>query len=336
MYKGDIMSQPNNKKLSILYILNILKTYSDENHLLTQADIAKKLYSLYGMECERKSISANIDSLIDYGYDIVKSSNGCYLASRELEPSEVVFLTDAVFSSRSVSSKHAKELSSKLQSFLSVYNRKKHNYVYKADEINRSANKQLFYNIEVIEQAISEGKQIRFNYNRYYFNPEKNKRKSSKSYVVNPYFMINNQGKYYLVCNYDYFDEIANYKLDLITNIEIVDNAVKPITQVKGFENGIDIAKYVNENVYMFGGKSIVAKIKILDDYVANYVNEWFGSNASFYTVDDELFATIHANEESLVYWCMQYSKSVVLITPTDTRERIKNMLQQALNNYNN
>ena len=36
---------PNNKKLSILYVLDILKSYSDEDHLLTQSQIAEKVFS---------------------------------------------------------------------------------------------------------------------------------------------------------------------------------------------------------------------------------------------------------------------------------------------------
>ena len=94
--KGEYMSLPNNKKLSILYTLQILKDYSDEKHLLSQNEIAKKIYNLYGMECERKSIGTNIDSLIDFGYDIVKTNSGCFLASREFEASEIRFLIDAV------------------------------------------------------------------------------------------------------------------------------------------------------------------------------------------------------------------------------------------------
>ena len=66
------MASEYNKKLSILYILEILRQYSNENNLLTQEDIIRKMYNLYGMECERKSISANIDMLIDMGYDIIK------------------------------------------------------------------------------------------------------------------------------------------------------------------------------------------------------------------------------------------------------------------------
>ena len=148
------MASPNNKKLSILYILKILQDYSDENHLLTQKDIAKLLYTNYGMECERKSISSNIDALIDLDYDIIKSSNGCYLGDRKFEPSEIQFLIDAVFSSKSIPSKQSKELATKLSGLLSNYQKKQYKYIYKAEEINRTSNKQLFYTIDIINEAI--------------------------------------------------------------------------------------------------------------------------------------------------------------------------------------
>ena len=66
------MAYTNNKKLSIIYILEILKEHSDEKHPLTQNEILKKLNDIYGMECERKSVGANIENLIEAGYDIVK------------------------------------------------------------------------------------------------------------------------------------------------------------------------------------------------------------------------------------------------------------------------
>ena len=114
----------NDKKMSILCIINVLREYSDENHPLTQGQIIKKIEHHYGLVLERKSISANIQSLIDFGYDIIKTNKGCYLGSREFEPSEVSFLIDAVFSSRSIDSSHSRKLAEKLSKFLSENERK--------------------------------------------------------------------------------------------------------------------------------------------------------------------------------------------------------------------
>lgn len=325
------MPLPNNKKLSILYTLQILKDYSDENNLITQSEIVNKIYNIYGMECERKSIGANIESLIDFGYDIVKTNSGCFLASREFESSEIRFLIDAVFSSKSIDSNHSRSLSNKLSKFLSLNQRKQYKYIYKADELNRTDNKELFYNIDIINEAIEKNKQVQFEYNRFYY---KDNNKKKKPYVVNPYFMINNQGKYFLVCNYDYFDEIGNYKLERIHNIKILDSEIKPITQVKGFEQGLDIAKYANENIYMFTTNSVNATIKIYNDWATAYVDEWFGKNAKFYEKNDKIYADITANESSLIYWCLQYGEAVELIYPADTRNKIKELINEMHKRY--
>lgn len=325
------MPSSSNKKLSILYTLQVLRDYSDENHLLSQNDIVIKINNIYGMTCERKSIATNIDSLIDFGYDIVKTNAGSYLASREFEPSEIRFLVDAVFSSKSINSKHSRELAKKLSEFLSVYQRKQYKYVYKADELNRTDSKELFYNIDIINEAIENNKQIEFDYIR---NGYKSNNTKKYPYIVNPYCLINNQGKYFLVCNYDYFDEIGNYKLERIHNIKILDTPIKPVTQVKGFENGLDIAKYANENIYMFATKTIYATVKIYSEWATAYVEEWFGKNANLYEKGNSIFADITANETSLIYWCLQYGEDIELLSPKDTRDKIKEIVKQINKRY--
>ena len=325
------MSSSSNKKLSIIYTLQVLRDYSDENHLLSQNDIVIKINNIYGMTCERKSIATNIDSLIDFGYDIVKTNAGSYLASREFEPSEIRFLVDAVFSSKTINSKYSRELSKKLSEFLSIYQRKQYKYVYKADEINRADNKEIFYNIDVISEAIENNKQIEFDYIKSGFVCDNEKK---HSYKVNPYCLINNQGKYFLVCNYDYFDEIGNYKLERIHNIKILDTPLKPVTQVKGFENGLDIAKYANENIYMFATKTINATVKIYENSAIVYVFEWFGKNANLYKKENSIYADITANETSLIYWCLQYGEDIELLSPKDTRDKIKEILNKINKRY--
>lgn len=324
----------NNKKLSPLCILEVLKESSDENHPLKQEQIIQKLYNRFGLELERKSVGATIDSLIDFGFDIVKTRNGCYLGEREFEKSEISYLVDAVFSSKSIDSAHARKLSQKLSNFLSKYERRRYKYIYKSDQIVRTDQKQLFYTIDILNEAIENGKQVEFNYNRFYFDKEKHEKKKQKRYVINPYFMINNQGRYYLVCNLDYFDDIANYKVELISNIKILDSPIKPITKLKNCENGVDMAEYTNQNIYMFHNKTVDATLKILNEYSAEYVAEWFGKNARFYMKDNILYADVKVNEQALIYWCLQYGETIELISPNETREEVVNKIDTMRNNY--
>ena len=53
------------KKISILYILNILKQYTDEDHPMTQQQIADKLLSDYDMPVDRGTVRSNVMDLID-------------------------------------------------------------------------------------------------------------------------------------------------------------------------------------------------------------------------------------------------------------------------------
>ena len=48
-------------------------------------------------------------------------------------------------------------------------------------------------------------------------------------YVVSLYQMAAKEGKYYLICNYDYYDDISNYWVDRIIDIEIFDVKAKPV-----------------------------------------------------------------------------------------------------------
>lgn len=321
-------------KSALIYTLKILQDFSDENHYLTQADIISHLEDDYSTTAERKSISANIDTLIDLGFDIIKVNNkGYYIGERVLEPTEVSYIVDALFSSKSIDGKHAKELSEKLTNLLSIYQRKKYDYIYKADDISRSNNYDLFYNIELIQEAIEKGKKLLFNYKRPY--SVNNKFKNKYKYEVNPYFLMNNQGKYYLVCNFDYFNGIGNYRVDMIEDLEIEeDKAIKPITSIPGYEKGIDIAKYVQEHVYLFSDKAITATLKLDNDKIADYVVDWFGKDSKIYSEDDILYAEVTNNERSLIYWCLQYCSGVELIKPIDTREKIKLELEKANERY--
>lgn len=328
------MPSDSNKKLSILYVLKILQDYSDENHILSQTDIAQKIEQKYGMSCERKSISASLDSLIDIGYDIVKLPNkGSFLASRDFEPSEISFLIDAIFSSKILTSTQAKDLANRLSKYLSIYKRKKYNYIFKSNEISRTDNKQLFYNIDIINEAIENNKQITFKYNSYGVDGQLVSRKKGRDYLVNPYFMVNNQGKYYLLCNFDYFDSLGNYKIELITDIKIIDNPRKPLNQVKDYDGKFDIAKYINENVYMFSSKVLQAKIKLDTSFDSTYIYEWF-ANATIKEENGEYYAYVKANMDSIIYWCIQYGDVVELVEPQEIREHIIKELHNTLNKY--
>ncbi|MDD3422379.1 MAG: WYL domain-containing protein [Bacilli bacterium] len=327
----DSFNLYNNKKLSIYYVLRILTDYSDANHPLTYNEIAAHMQGEYNLSCERKTIAANLDYLIDLDYDIVKLKKGCYLGERDFEKSELRFLVDALFSSKTISANRAKEISKKLFRDQSMYEQKQYNYIYKASEVKRTSNQELFYTIDIICEAIATNHQVSFTYERSQVGVQM--KKKSQKFIVNPYFLINKQGNYYIVCNNSYFATISNYRLEYIKNIKILDTPRKSDKQLPGYENGLDIVKYANDNIYMFQGESCKATLKVLDSQGVNGVEDWF-HDAIIYEKEGITYAKVNANEQSLVYWCLQYGRYVELIEPLEVREKIYAIIKEMEDHY--
>lgn len=64
------MSDIHPKKLVILYILDILQKYTDEEHRLSQKEIQDILKREYEMTVDRKAVKRNLLNLIEYGSNI--------------------------------------------------------------------------------------------------------------------------------------------------------------------------------------------------------------------------------------------------------------------------
>ena len=94
-------------------------------------------------------------------------------------------------------------------------------------------------------------------------------------------------GKYYLICNYDKYDDVSNYRLDRITNIRMLADPVKPMKEVKGLENGLNLSKHISEHIYMYTGESVPVKFQA-KKYLLSELIDWFGTNIQFLEETEE------------------------------------------------
>ena len=154
-----------------------------------------------------------------------------------------------------------------------------------------------------------------------------------REYIINPYYMVATGGKYYLICNYDKYDNIAHYRLDRISNIEILDTPRKAKNQVEGLV-GLDVAQYMNEHIYMFGGKSIRAKFE-MPSYLISDVLDYFRANVDFKDIgNDKIVASVKANETDIRMWARQYCGQIKMIEPQSLAEACKQDILDALALY--
>ena len=175
------------KKLALIRIWQIFHKYSDYDHPLTQDDIAEHLESDYGIVIERKAISRNISLLKEAGVDIESRRAGSYLESREFEDSELKLLIDGVLCSQHINPRHSSDLIEKLCGLSNKYFRSHVKNIHSVGDWNKTENKALFYNIEMVDTAIEEGKQLQYDYNKYGLDKKLHK---SSFQRVTPYQLI--------------------------------------------------------------------------------------------------------------------------------------------------
>ena len=302
-----------NKKASIVMVLKILEEYSDEDHLLTQADIINKIMEIYDVEIERKSISRSIKILIELGYDINRGGRGGYaLYERTFDKSEITFLLDAIFSSKSITGKQAIALAKKISGCLSIYNRKQYKYLDKSSELSRTSNKEIFHNIDMISEAIDKGTGIKFKYQEYNDNNELVNRYNGYIYHVSPCFLVNNFGKYYLLAYREKYHKVSPYRIDYMVDVDIDNDIARidPFT-LDEFKYYHSITEYLNDHIYVYDGEVKEYTITLKGSYVIQYIHDWFGNNIKIYKDGDILKAHIRCNENAFKFWSRQYSDHI-------------------------
>lgn len=321
------------KKLAILRIWQILLKYSDYEHPLTQEDIIKHLKNDYEIKMERKAIGKNISDLREAGIDIESCRAGSYIASRDFEDSELKLLIDSVLQSKHITARHSKDLIEKLCGLSNKYFRSQVKNIYSVDEWSKTDNQALFYNIDLINEAIASGKQVEYDYNKYGIDAKLHK---SSFQRVSPYQLILHNQRYYLMAYSDYWKNMAYHRLDHISNMIISEKAAVPITSIKGYENGLDFKKLSSAMPYMYSDTPERIEF-IANEIIIDQIVDWFGKDIKMSAIPEmpgKVRVGIIASPNAMEHWAMQYVNHVEITKPESLRERIKESLNNAIKTY--
>lgn len=189
----------SNTKLKPLYLMDIFREMTDEEHRLTVPELVEEL-QLRGVRSERKGIYRDIDALIEYGADIRKTGSGYYLAKREFTKSELRAVVWALRGAGYVSRRRTEELTEKIAALGGEHMRKKliQSRVYTPKcEYDDTLNA-----IDVLDKAIYGRRQVTFAY-------DKARDTSLRRHRISPYGLMFIKGSCYVVCNIEGREDIS-------------------------------------------------------------------------------------------------------------------------------
>ncbi len=325
------------QKIKLLYIVKILTELTDEDHPLSATEICEKL-AAYDVTAERKAIYDDIECLISFGYDIIQTrtpKSGYFLASRDFELPEIFLLCDAVRTAKFISEKKTRELTKKLDKLMSNYQAKGGLREIYIDGSSKTHNEELFYNIDRINTAIIEGKKIKFTYTKKLLREGKQIVTESKTRIVSPYAMTWQFDYYYLIGNYEKYNNLMNLRIDRIHSVEILDEPIRHFSEVSDYRDTFDVADYTKKLFGMFGGNMQEVKLrcsnKILEQVTDRFGDKIFITNVTENTFD---FTVKAAVSDALVTWITNYADLIEVLKPDELCKKITDRAEKILNVY--
>ena len=315
------MAKGINQKLKLLYIVKILEEKTDEAHPMSTSRLIEEL-AKYEIGAERKSIYDDIAQLIDFGYDIVtnksKRDGGYYMASRQFELSELKLLVDSVQASRFITAKKSRDLITKLESFVSDYEKiQLKRDVYVNNRI-KTDNESIYYVINDIYEAMLLNKKIAFKYMDWNIDKKMVARKNGKEYEVSPFALTIKDENYYLIAYDDQAGIIKNYRVDKIKDERVLDTER---TGNEKFEN-FDVATYANRSFGMYGGETQTVTLGF-EHRFAGIIIDRFGTDIDIRKIDNEWAnARVEVALSGQFYgWITSLGGNVVIESPVSVRD---------------
>ena len=304
-------------RLTALKVLEILREESDKRHPLTLQKIASRLAEEFdstgnSTRGNRHTARAYVEALQENDYPIVRTSRGYYIEP-DFEDGELRMLIDSVLFSNLPHST-AKKLIDKLKKLGNKRFKPKVRHVYNLSALRRSDNEQIMNSIDVISDAVTLHKKISFVYNNYDTDFKLHPRRT-ELYKVSPFQMVAANSRYCLIANTDGHDNISYYRIDRMTDVEILDEpALELLSQnspIRDFVGGFNLPKHI----------------------MMNCLVDWFGKDFNILkNQDDRILIEVTVNEHAIKYWIMQFGEFVEVVTPVTLREEIFKTAEKIMN----
>lgn len=326
-------------KLKILYIIDILKEFSDEQNPLTATEICEHL-AKFGVRAERKAIYDDIENLIYYGYDIIKTrgkKSGYFLGAREFELPEIYLLTDAVQSADFITPKKTRELVGKLETMMSrPQAQRRENSIYISYR-HKCDNEEIYLNIDTIRTAIENRKKVKLKYRTRQIGEDRKITVREKDFTVSPYALVWMEDHYYLVCNNEKYDNLMHLRLDRMKSVCETKQDFRHFSEVCEYTEKFDTADYTAKNFHMFSGDLCEIELSCKKEILEQVIDR-FGDRLHVIGVENGrfMFRTKGLVSEGLVGWIMQFGGDIEVLEPKHLREMILEKVEILHKTYKN
>ena len=316
----------------------ILTKYTSNETKLTLNDINKYLKNLEFKEISDSTFSRYIKLMKFleetnlwnnfFGEVIIDTSSkmNTFGISTIFEDCELRILADLLYANKGLSDLETNRFIEKLSLIANV-----HTLELKRDGLkNKKTEFNISNNISNILRAIKLKKEISFNYREYNVNNTlscKLENGEKKVYKAHPMDIFLKKDFYYLVLKRDNKEGYANYRIDKMCNITILDND-------SIIDDSFNLVKHINQSVYMFAGDVYSIELEI-DKRFRGLILDEFGRDVKIYSIGKKIIVDIENTiDAGLISWILQLGSACKVRKPDFLVEQIKLEVTKILNMY--
>ena len=312
------------RKIKLVKILELLRSEADIDHPLTTSAFISKLEES-GISVDRRTLATDLATLKENGFDVaskmVVHEKAYYLREgpREFSVSELKIIIDALQAAAFIPKDKTDEMVERvarlggtrkheiLRGNIVCFNGRKH------------TNGAVFANIEVLERALLDKKQVSFFYFDRNENGEKVYRKEKQRYVVEPMALIYNEDNYYLMTWSSKHNAITNYRVDRMEDVAVEDAPVS--------ENAVmddeDYADYTEQVFKMYGGELTNITLDFKDKLIGA-VQDKFGEDTKIIRTGPERCVAAVCVQVSPTFWgwLFQFAGEMNILAPEELKTK--------------
>lgn len=325
------MPKSDNQKLKIFYILDYLEKNSHEKNPVRASDLISMLEHQHNIRCDRKTIYSDIAALQEYGIDIISmpgKNGGYYIGKRNFQLPELKLLIDAVQSSRYLTEKKSKELIEKLCAQCNEQDAKlmKRNVLVSGRV--KSMNETIYYNVDAIQDAIAQNRQITFRYFDWGFDGKRKYR--NRSYVASPYGLCQDNENCYLL-SYTDRHGVTSYRVDRMTDITLIEEKRVPCHELTGKA----LQDHANRLFSMYAGQFTDVKLHFHKDLI-NVAIDRFGKDTMLIPDGEEFFNfTVNvAVSPMFLSWIIGFGAKAKILYPQSVVNQCKELCAEVMSQY--
>ncbi len=241
-------------------------------------------------------------------------------------------MVDSVQASKFITEKKTYSLIKKLEKLCSKYEAQSiQGQVYLTNRI-KSMNQSIYYNTNEIHSAISNGKQISFQYLTYTITKDEAFRRGGTRYQVSPFALIYAEENYYLLAFDSKTQIFKHYRVDRMKDISFTS---QPREGEEAFKK-IDLKTYTKRVFSMFGGKQKLVTIRFINPLLDAVVDRFGTTDFQYAKVDDTHFSVSGYVEISDQFfgWLLGFGNKAKLLYPDDTIQELSDYLDKIRSLY--